>query len=51
MHFPEFCDLKKGSWGPLIRSQVEQKSWITWGPTTCNWHLMWGGGSLMGLSP
>lgn len=31
----------RGLWELPICSQFGQKLWITWGPTTCNWHPKW----------
>ena len=44
-------NLRRRSQEPPFFSQIWQKLWETWGPTTCDWHLKWGGSSLVGLSP
>ena len=31
------------SWELQVYSPTGQKLWVIWGPTTCGWHLKWGG--------
>lgn len=49
-HSSKLLTLRRGSWEPLICSQVRQMLWVTWAPTTCDWHLKWGRSSPVGLA-
>ena len=50
-HSNKLSNLRRGSWELLVCSQVGQKLWVSWGPTTCNWHLKWEGELSCGSEP
>lgn len=47
----QWLNPRSGSWEPPICSQFAQKLWVTWGPTTCNWHLKGGASESCGTEP